>query len=78
MPYDLDSIDENTTDEQIEQLLQSAERRLRNNGQLAHSHTPNTNAPSKYDWALKVELYADNVEEGIISAEDIFPGPISK
>ena len=55
MPYDLDSIDENTTDEQIEQLLQNAERRLRNNGQLAHPQTPNTNPTFKYDWALKVE-----------------------
>ena len=48
MPYDLDSIDENITDEQIEQLLQNAERRLRDGGQLAHPQAPNTHPSSKY------------------------------
>ncbi|CAF9911813.1 MAG: hypothetical protein HETSPECPRED_000453 [Heterodermia speciosa] len=47
MPYDLDSIDENITDEQIEQLLQNAEKRIRNSEQFAHSQDPNTHPPSK-------------------------------
>lgn len=51
MPYDLDSIDENITDEQIEQLLQNAEKRIRNSEQFAHSQDPNTHPPSKYDRA---------------------------
>ena len=49
MSYDLDSIDENITDEQIEQLLQNAERRLRNSEQLAHPQASNTHLASKYD-----------------------------
>ena len=54
MAYDLDSVDENITNEQIEQLLQNAERRLRDCGQLARPQAPNTHPPSKYDSALDI------------------------
>ncbi|KAL8795999.1 MAG: hypothetical protein Q9195_001575 [Heterodermia aff. obscurata] len=47
MRYDLDSIDETITDEQIEQLLQNAERRASNSEQLAHSQGQNAHPPSK-------------------------------
>lgn len=55
MPYDLDSIDDDISDEQIERLLQSAEKRLKG-GQTAVSHNPDPQPSHQYDYILKAAV----------------------